>query len=271
MQRSTFIILGLAISSMASAQFASDNASNAPYVLGEEYIQVGTTPGDQTAATNGMNGGFGFEKWQRGGYGSPTNAGSTKITNLGAGAGMGAQQFNMRSAPDGSEGADARRRLLNDLEVGQSLSFSMLAGGGNAGQQNTNGWFGVEIRSTNLSNPGRDMFSINGWNGGNWELYGASGGVDTGVAVTPGQRLDVQIGVLGGDMFSVALTPFGGSTTALNVGSISAGVKLRTMQFYVYNTNGDFMMNNLQAVPEPATLVAVGAGLLMLARRRRRA
>lgn len=271
MQRSTLIIMGLALSVGAHAQIAADNASNAPYVLGSEYIQVGTDPGDQTGATNGMNGGFGFEKWQRGGYGSLTNAGSTKITNLGASANMGAQQFNMRSAPDGSEGADARRRLLADLEIGQSLSFSMLAGGGVAGQQNTSGFFGVEIRSSSLSNPGRDIFSINGANGFNWEVYGASGGQDTGLGVTPGQRLDVEIGVLAGDMFSVNLTPFGSSTSTFNVGSISAGAKIRTLQFYVFETNGDFMMNNLQAVPEPGTFVALGAGALFLIRRRKQA
>jgi hypothetical protein len=266
------IAIGIALTALtvvSQAQYAGDNASNAPYVVGQEYIQVGTTAGDQTAATNGMNGGFGFEKWQRGGYGSPPNNGTTVISNINASFGMGAQQFSMTSGASGSEGADARRRLLSDLPVGSVFSFSMMAGGNGAGRANTSGFWGVEMRSSLLSNPGRDIFGIYGGPTGNWSVEGAGAAQNSGIAVTAGQRLDVSILTTAAGAFSVTLTPAGGTGSTFAVNSISAGAYLRTAQFFVFGTNGDFYMNNLQAVPEPGTFVALGIGVLAIARRRR--
>ena len=266
MKRFLFAAMALTAVGMAQAQQAADDAGDAVYTVGQEYIQVGTTPGDQTGAVNGLNGGFGFNRWQRGGYGSSTNAGSTRITNVAASFGMGTQQFGLRSAPDGSEGADARRRMNNDLPVGGTFFFSMMAGGNGAGQANTQGFFGVEIRGASLSNPGRDMFSIDGETGQNWSVDGLT----TSLAVTGGQRLDVLITSLGGDSFRVDLNALGGGSDSKIASSASAGVLLRTAQFYVFNTNGDFYVNNLRAVPEPATMIALGGGLLMVLRRRKK-
>lgn len=266
MHRSLIVIFCLGIVASANAQFAADNASNAVYTAGLEYIQTDTPLGNQTGAIHGLNGGYGFNAWQRGGYGSTTNHGSTLITNLDVAFNMGSQQFGLRSAPDGFEGADARRRMLRDLEFGEAVSFSMMAGGGGAGAQNTHGDFGIELRGAPLSNPGRDMFGINGSNGQNWSINGNF----TSVAVTPGQRLDVLIQDIGASQFGVTLTPFGGSSSHYVATSSSAGAKLRTLQFYCFETNGDFYVNNLEAVPEPATLVAmaVGAGFFALRRRK---
>lgn len=269
MKKTLFITLALTATALAYGQ-AADNASNAPYIAGQEYIQVGTTPGDQTAAVNGLNGGYGFNKWQRGGYGSPTNAGSTLITNLAPSFNMGTQQFGMRSAPDGSEGADARRRLNNDIPTGGWIGFSLMAGGNGAGQLNSQGEFGVEIRGSSLSNPGRDMVGLYGSNGANWRVFGNMATINTAIPVIPGQRLDVRVIDLGGNSFQFDLTPFGGSTLSYVQTSISAGVKMRTAQFYVYNTNGDYYINNLQAVPEPATLLALAGGAAVIGLRRRR-
>lgn len=265
----------LLTSAAFALDIANDMATNAPYAVGQEYIQVGTPPGNQTAATNGMNGGFGFNAWQRGGYGTPPNNGSTLITNINASFNMGAQQFGMRSAPNGSEGADARRRLLNPLGIGSVISASLMHGGNGAGQANTQGEAGVEFRSGLLANPGRDMFTVIGEVGQNWRVFRLGGSVVSPIAVTPGQRLDVSARQLGNEQFEVTLTPFGG-TPWIHVGTVlsandAPGQLIQTMQFYVFGTNGDFYVNNLRAVPEPATLAILGlAGVAALRRRRAR-
>lgn len=242
--------LAMTLAAVASAQTAYDEANYPPYTVGSEYIQVGTPPGDQTAATNGMNGGFGFERWQRGGYGDPPNNGTTLTTNLPGTFNMGTQQWGMRSGPGGVEGADARRRMVNDLPVGGTMRFSMMAGGAGAGTENTQGIFGVEIRSSSLST-NRDIFQIFGQPGDNWFLYGLQGDVPTGLPVVPGQRLDVAITPFGANSFKVSLTPFGSSTSSFSVDSISFGQLIRTAQFYVFNTDGDFYLNYLSVNHDP--------------------
>lgn len=251
------------------AQYAADHASNAPYTAGQEYIQVGTPAGNQSAATNGMNGGYGFNPWQRGGYGSVPNNGTTLITSLNPSFNMGSQQFGLRSGPGGVEGADARRRLLNDLPVNSTLSFSLMAGGNGAGTLNTQGEFGAEIRTSSLSNPGRDILGIYGSNGSTWKFWDGVGNHDSGLACAPGQRMDVSILTTGAGLFDVTFTPYGGSSTTLSAVSDTAGGMIRTVQFYVFATNGDYYVNNLQAVPEPATLIGLTAGMAALIRRRK--
>lgn len=264
----TAAVFGAVASSFA--QYASDNASNAPYVAGQEYIQVGTTLGDQTAATNGMNGGFGFNAWQRGGWGDAPNYGTTLITNLSSTFNMGSQQFGLRSGPGGQNGADARRRLNSDMPVNSVLSFSMMAGGGGAGTLNSQGEFGAEIRTSSLSNPGRDILGIYGSNGNNWKFWDKVGTHDTGLSCAAGQRMDVSILTTAAGQFQITFTPFGGSGTTIAAVSDTANGMIRTAQFYVYNTNGDFYVNNLQAVPEPATIAAMAIGITAMARIRRR-
>lgn len=255
MKKALLVSMAMLASLAARAQFAQDNASDATYVVGQEYIQVGTTPGNQTDATNGKNGGFGFNAWQRGGYGTLTNHGSTLITNVSSSFNMGAQQFGLRSAPDTFEGADARRRLNADAEVGQLISFSMMPGGGGAGQQNTKGDMGVEVRAASLSNPGRDMISINGSNNQNYSILDNSGYVFTDIPVTPGVRVDVQLRQTAIGTIEVKMTPWGGSTRTYSKVSISTGVKIRTLQFYCFETDGDFYVNFLQA-KNPAAIPA---------------
>lgn len=250
---------------------AYDTASDPVYTAGQEYIQVGTPPGDQTAATNGLNGGYGFNRWQRGGYGDNGNYGSTLITSLDSSFGMGSQQFGLRSGAGGNDysGADARRRLINPLEVGSSMSWSMMAGGAGAGEVNTKGEFGAEIRSGLLSNPGRDMLSIIGEMGRNWRVYRDGGTIESTIAVTPGQRVDVLFNILANDMFELTFTPWGGVGSTVSGKFLSSGQKVQTVQFYVYGTDGDFYANNLAAVPEPSTLAVLGGLALMAARKRR--
>ena len=270
MKKKLILALGFGLTVTANAQIAADNASNAVYTVGNEYIQVGTPLGNQGAATNGLNGGFGFNPWQRGGYGTFPNQGTTLITNLPVGLNMGSQQFGLRAGTEAFSGADARRRLLAPMTVGQVLSASMMAGGGNAGQANTQGEFGVEFRSSLLSNPGRDMLSLNAAPGGFWTVNASGGNTVTSLAVTGGQRLDFALSMTGGNNFRLDLTPFGGSTTTINGVFISSGQQLQTAQFYTFNTNGDFYVNNLMLVPEPATMLALSAGVLGLLRRRRK-
>ena len=251
MRKAILVSLGMLAALSAQAQFASDNANESTYVVGQEYIQVGTPPGDQTAAVNGKNGGFGFNPWQRGGYGSPPFYGTTLITNVNPSFNMGSQQFGLRSATNGSEGADARRRMLNDLVVGQILSFSMMPGGGGAGQQNTRGDMGAEIRGASLSNPGRDMVAINGSNGQNYSILDSTGYAFTDIPVTPGVRVDVQIRQTAVGTIEIKMTPWGGFTRTYVKTAISQGVLVRTVQFYCFETDGDFYANFLEAKNPP--------------------
>ncbi len=264
--------MATAASAFSFGFIAFDTATNPVYTAGQEYIQVGTPAGNQTLATNGLNGGFGWNQWQRGGYGDNGNFGSTLITSLNPSFNMGAQQFGLRSGLNGSDfsGADARRRLLNPLNTGNSISWSMMSGGNGAGAANSTGEFGAEIRSSQLSNPGRDMLSIIGETGRNWRVFRSGGTVESSLAVTAGQRVDVLFTITGADTFDVTFTPFGGAGSTVSGTFLSLGQPVQTVQFYAYGTNGDFYVNNLGAVPEPATMAALGLGVAAMIRRRRK-
>ncbi len=271
--RLTLLASGIAALSPAFGIQAFDTASDPTYEVGKEYIQVGTALGNQTAATNGKNGGYGWEKWQRGGYGDNGNYGSTLITNLAGSFNMGTQQFGLRSGTGGNDfsGADARRRLVNPLPIGGQMSFSLMAGGDGAGTVNSKGEFGAEIRSGLLSNPGRDMCTIIGEMGRNWRVYRDGGTMESSIPVTAGQRVDVTLTPKLDSMFDCTFSVFGTSlTSTVNGKFISAGQLVQTVQFYCYGTDGDFYTNNLAAVPEPSSLLALG-GIGLLAIRRKRA
>ncbi|MCE9559758.1 MAG: PEP-CTERM sorting domain-containing protein [Armatimonadetes bacterium] len=268
------LTLALATATAASSfgYIAFDSASDATYAVGQEYIQVGTPAGDQTNATNGKNGGYGWNKWQRGGYGDNGNFGNTLITNVNPSFNMGAQQFGVRSGAGGNDfsGADARRRLLNPLSTGNTMFWSMMAGGNGAGTGNTKGEFGAEIRSSLLGNPGRDMCSIIGEVGDQWRVYRNGGSVRSTLNVVAGQRVDVMMTIGAGDTFDVLFTAFGGGSSTVSGTFLSAGQQVQTVQFYAYGTDGDFYMNNIgAAVPEPSSLVALGGITLLMVRRRR--
>ncbi len=233
----------------AQAQIAYDSAEESVYIVGQEYIQVGTPPGDQTSATNGLNGGYGWNRWQRGGYGDNGNYGNTLITAINASFNMGSKQFGIRSGLNGADfsGADARRRLLNPLAVGSTMSWSMMAGGNGAGQQNTIGEFGAEIRSGLLSNPGRDMLIVIGEYGQNWRVFRLGGSVFTTLPVTPGQRMDVHFVSKPGDQFDITFTPFGGTGQTISGSYLSTGQLPQTLQFYAFGSNGDNYFNYIRA------------------------
>lgn len=254
----------------AFSQIAYDHAEDPVYTVGQEYIQVGTPPGDQSGAVNGLNGGYGWNRWQRGGYGSPPDHGTTLITNVNASFGMGNQQFGLRSGPGGNNGADARRRLLNPLVVGDQMKWSMMAGGGGAGTLNSFGEFGCEVRSGLLSNPGRDMLNCIGEMGRNWRVFRAGGTINSNLPVVGGQRVDAVLTILPGDQFSLQLTAMGGGTDTVGGTFLSLGQQVQTAQFYCFGTDGDFYVNNLCAVPEPASILALAGAALFVGLRRRK-
>lgn len=236
---------------VASAGEAYDDANDSVYVVGQEYIQVGTPPGDQTAATNGLNGGTGWGRWQRGGYGTPPDNGYTYITNIPASFGMGAKQFGLHAGPLGVEGADARRRLNDDMTVNQKMTFSIMPGGAGAGAENIQGYFGAELRSSLLGNPGRDLMSISGTPGSTWSVYDSTGDHFTSIPCSPGVRIDVEITQLGLFTYSCKLTPAAGSPETVTGTFIYTGNNIRTVQFYAFITDGDFYANFLR-VSDPA-------------------
>ncbi len=256
MNKSLSLLIALGVVAGAHAQLALDNAANSVYVVGQEYIQVGTPPGQQGLATNGLNGGFGWNPWQRGGYGDNGNYGTTLITNLNPSFNMGTKQFGLRSGVGGLDfsGADARRRLLNPLAVGSTISFSLMMGGGGAGQVNTIGETAAEIRSSLLSNPGRDMCTIIGQPGVNWRVFRDGGSVSSTIPVTPGQRVDVLFKIVTADTFEVTFTPFLGTGSTVSGTFVSLGQQVQTVQFNTDQTDGDFYVNNLRADAPSATL-----------------
>lgn len=245
----------------ALAQLAKDEASKSVYVIGQEYIQVGTPPGNQTAATNGLNGGSGFNQWQRGGYGDPPNHGTTVITNLAGSFNMGTKQWNMRSGPGGLNGADARRRLLTPINVGDTWFLSMMAGGNGAGSLNTIGEFGAEFRSSLLSNPGRDMATIIGEMGRNWRVFRSGGTLESTLPVVAGERIDVIMRVMANDTFACTFINPAGVCSTVSGTFLSLGQQIQTCQFYCFGTDGDFYINNLAVYEgQPPSSYAIVAG-----------
>ncbi len=235
------------LSMSAFAQVAADKASNSVYIAGNEYIQVGTPPGNQTLATNGLNGGFGFEKWQRGGYGDPPANGTTLITSIPESFGMGSQQFGLRSGPGGTNGADARRRMLAPIGVGDTFRASLMAGGNGAGTLNSFGEFGIEFRSPLLSNPGRDMAVVIGEMGRNWRVQRSGGTQESTLPVVAGERIDITFRILPNDQFACTFTNPAGVCSTVTGTFISLGQSVQTAQFFCFGTDGDFYVNNLAA------------------------
>jgi hypothetical protein len=234
----------------ANAQIAMDSAEDSVYVVGQEYIQFGTPPGDQTGATNGRNGGFGFNPWQRGGYGDNGNFGSTLVTSVSPSFNMGTKQFGLRAGVNGADfsGCDARRRLLNNVGLDEIVTFSLMPGGNGAGTQSLFGDFGVEFRGAPLANPGRDLFGMNASFGQNYSIQDDSGSRFTGIPVAPGVRVDVIVVSRSTSNFTMTLKPFGGTAETYQLVSYSGanGTPLRTIQFYAYLTNGDSYVNYLK-------------------------
>lgn len=255
MKKELAVIGALLLGGAACAQVAYDVATNSPYVVGSEYIQVGTPPGDQTGATNGMNGGYGFNRWQRGGYGGAM-PGYNHIKAVSTSFNMGPAQFGLNATTEAFSGCDARRRMDADMTNGQILSFSMMAGGNGAGNAIVQGWVGAEIRSSSLSNPGRDIISIGHFGGGgDWELSHRNGTVHTGILLNPGERLDVSIKQLGGDWYRVTITPWSGMPQVYDVQGYYDGWSIRTVQFYAFDTaEGDFFVNFLKVANPPITV-----------------
>ena len=239
-----FGILALSVISASSFGLALDSASDAVYTTGASYL--------------GLDGGSGMGAWYEGPYGT----GGMTITT--AGSAIGPRQFSING-----DGVDARRRLDDPVLLGQSLMFDMMVS-----TSASAGRMGVEIRSTS-PNPNRDMLTINGnlassnfWRieGGNdWDTF-----IVTGIAVT--SAVHVTMTVTGADSADVTLAVLGGGPSETHsVNFATTGVLPQIMNFFTYDgMNGDYYYNNLQTVPEPASMLALG-GLCAMAIRRRKA
>lgn len=238
------LVLALSVSAAMSFGLALDSASDAVYTTGATYL--------------GLDGGSGMNAWYEGPYGSGT------MTITTAGSAIGPRQFSING-----DGVDARRKLDDPLLLGQSLKFDMMTSAGA-----TAGRMGVEIRSTAAS-PNRDMFTINGnlASSGFWRIEGGNDW-DTFIvtAIPVASAVGVTITVTGADTADVTLAVIGGGPSETHgVNFASTGVSPQIMNFFTYDgMNGDYYFNNIQTVPEPASLLALGGLTALMARRRRK-
>lgn len=238
------LVLALSVSAAMSFGLALDSASDAVYTTGATYL--------------GLDGGSGMNAWYEGPWGS----GGMTITT--AGSAIGPKQFSING-----DGVDARRKLDDALLLGQSLKFDMMTSAGA-----TAGRMGVEIRSTSPS-PNRDMLNINGnlASSSFWRIEGGEGwGTFIVTAIPVASAVGVTITVTGADTADVTLAVLGGGPSETHsVDFVSSGVSPQIMNFFTYDgMNGDYYFNNIQTVPEPASLLALGGLTALMARRRRK-
>ncbi len=251
----------------SAANLASDSAADAAYNDGWQM---------------GDNGGSGFGAWtiftvdvnpDRNGVfvGSSSNNGfapSGNIDSAGRSWGMYANQLiNQDNFSIGFVSA-SRSFTGGELGVGQTLLLRM-----------DNGFIGSTFRGT-----GAVGFSLNRFSfffpGGGTEYrigYGdpndTIGLLGTGVAFTD-DGLDLAFTRTGADSYRLVITPNGGSAVEINgVMSVTGGA---LDSILLYNktagagAESDAFFNSMAIIPEPATAVLVGLGLLSAATLRRR-
>ncbi|MBL8059534.1 MAG: PEP-CTERM sorting domain-containing protein [Chthonomonas sp.] len=245
----TFAFLALSAISASSFGLALDSASDAVYSLGMDY--------------HNLNGGSGFQAWNNEAW----NGGSIAISS--EAAALGPRQFKINGG-----GIDTRRRLVNELVIGQSFNFSMMAGGAGIGNAQSAGEYGLEVRSTAAGSSGnREMLYLQARPSfTHWRVEGGDGWSSTeftDVPIVAGQRVDVSLTVTGADSFSLFITN-GTVSDTVNMDFISEGYMPAIMNFYADGSNnGSFYYNNLRTVPEPGTLLALGSLSAMIIRRRK--
>lgn len=244
-----FAFLVLSAVSASSFGLALDSASDAAYSLGANY--------------HAQNGGSGFNPWNN----EVWNGGSIAISDQAVA--LGPRQFKINAG-----GIDTRRGLQNVMAIGETFKFSMMAGGGGIGSAQTAGEYGLEVRSLASGSSGnREMCYLEARPSfTHWRVEGGDGWSSvefTDVPIVAGQKVDVALTVIGADAFSMFITN-GTVSDTVTMDFISEGFMPAIMNFYATGSNdGSFFYNNLQVVPEPATMVALGGLSLMMLRRRK--
>lgn len=240
--------------------YAYDNAADAAYNSGW---------------STGTNGGTGFGPWNLNPYGWPLGS-SYMATHSTVDIKTAGRAWGYAGSSDtySYAGIDGTRDLLSPMAAGDTFSMDIDNGvQAPVAFSYNDGGFGMALQdSTGAELVGLYAFSsVPGF----YQAVDASGAINPVMPViTTGFHLSITL--TSASTYSMTLTPIGGSPV-VRTGTMKSGGPVSRIRLWQYNLeNGpdgvnDTYFNNMQAVPEPSTMLALAAGAGFVLRRRRKA